>query len=90
MKKTRFFYAPAIHRTWPKIFVLTEDGLLYCEYLEQNKVNKFNKRVSNIDFDEGEFKWGGYQSMHEIEKPEAISVKLTNQNNWVLSYLDNK
>ena len=30
--KARFFFAPQVYRTWPKLAVLTSDGVLYSEF----------------------------------------------------------
>ena len=44
--KFRFFVADGIHKTWPKIAVLTEDGVLYSEYLAWMKPVVFEKKGS--------------------------------------------
>jgi hypothetical protein len=57
--KFRIFYAPQVFRTWEKVFVLTSDGKLYCEYLMKFNIQKIEK--SNIDYDNfvaKNFAWG--------------------------------
>jgi hypothetical protein len=55
----RIFYAPQIFRTWEKVFVLTSDGKLYCEYLMRFNLEKIIE--SNIDYENfapKNFSWG--------------------------------
>lgn len=87
---TRFFLAEAIYRTWPKLFVLTEDGLLYSEYKEFNNNAKVEKQFDFDTFRSEDYNWGGYQTLVEIDKSIAISYKLTKQKNWVQKYLESK
>ena len=48
--KTRFFYAQEAYRTWPKLYVLTEDGTLYSEYLDYMQPAKDIKKVDFVTF----------------------------------------
>jgi hypothetical protein len=89
----RFFYSPhMVHQngreTWPKIFVLSEGGLLYCEYLNWMNLSTFKKEVEFDKFDPSRFKWADYQPLSEISKEEALAVSLIQQGNWVSRYLD--
>lgn len=90
----RFFVADEVHRTWPKIAVLTEDGTLYSEYLAWMKPTSFKKTGLNfISFTSDDFSFGAdehgnaYQSLREVTYEEAVSFKLVRQENWVNSYL---
>jgi hypothetical protein len=88
MRNVRFFYAEKSHNTWPKLFVLTEDGILYCEYLDHYNHTMFKEQVNYSSFDASIFKWNGYQSMVEIDQNTAVSTNLTKQQNWVLNYIN--
>ena len=87
--KERFFYAAPIFRTWSKLFVLTEDGKLYSEYLDHYSKRKIDKEVDFSTFKENEYSFGGYQTLKEISKEEIVSIRLKSQGNWVESYLSN-
>jgi hypothetical protein len=87
MSNYRFFYAPAAYRTWPKLFVLTPDGTLYSEYLDYMRPTTFERNVDFDTFKAEDFQWGGYQSMREVSYEQARSVGLTQQANWIDSYL---
>jgi hypothetical protein len=57
--KFRIFYAPQVFKTWEKLFVLTEDGKLYSEYLMRFNLEKIQK--SNINYENfraKDFSWG--------------------------------
>ena len=86
-KGFRYFFAEKSHNTWPKLFVLTEDGVLYCEYLDRYKLTIFKEKVDFSYFEPSEFKWSGYQSIVEIKESTAINVQLTKQSNWILRYI---
>jgi hypothetical protein len=34
MKKARYFYGEETHNTWPKLFVLTDDGVFFLLFFE--------------------------------------------------------
>lgn len=87
--KRRFFYAAPTHNTWAKLFVLTEDGKFYCEFLDYNKPAKVLKDFNFDSFKQENYKWNGYQSIIEIDEQKAISTKLTNQPNWISNYVNN-
>ncbi len=91
----RFFIADPIHRTWSKIAVLTEDGILYSEYLSYMEPTIIKKSGINFntfnasDYSFGEREHGhSYQPMREVSVDEAVAYKLTAQENWVKRYLD--
>lgn len=93
-KKARYFIADPIHRTWGKIAILTDDGILYSEYLTYMKPTKFRQSGFNFDsFNAQNFSFGkeehgqAYQSMREVSYQEACSYQLKSQENWVTRYL---
>jgi hypothetical protein len=95
--KARYFIADPVYRTWAKIAVLTDDGVLYSEYLTFMKPTKFNKvgfdfkEFEAKDFSFGEKEHGNaYQGLREVSFEEAITYTLKSQNNWVKSYVEAK
>ncbi len=86
--KARFFYAPGVYSTWPKLFVLTEDGKLYCEYLNFMRKYTVEKQFDFESFKATDYVWGGYQYMTEIKQEEAVEKILKCQANWITSYLN--
>jgi len=88
MKKIKFYYAEKTHETWAKLFVLTDDGILYCEYLDHLKPATFSEKVDFSTFDASKFKWSNYQSIVEIDQDLAVKTALTRQKNWVLNYIN--
>ena len=92
--KARYFIADAIHKTWPKIAVLTPNGVLYSEYLHFMKPRTFKREgISFICFKPSDFRFGadehghGYQPLREVTREQAQAFKLTSQSNWVARYL---
>lgn len=86
---TRFFFAPQIHNTWPKLYVLTQDGVLFSEYLENMSISYDYQYVDFEEFKSIDYKFKGYQSLQEIDYSDAISKTLVNQANWVNKYINN-
>lgn len=91
----RFFYGPHINHqngksTWPKLYVLTQDGTLYCEYLDYMKPSKIVVSFSYQDFKPSEYSYGEYQHLEEISYERAIATNLTKQPNWINTYLKQK
>ena len=85
--KTRFFYGAATHNTWAKVFVLSEDGRFYCEYLNYMNPARVNLKFDFNTFKAEDYKWGGYQSIVEIDESTAKTKILTSQSNWISRYL---
>lgn len=57
--KFRIFYAPQVQRTWEKVFVLTSDGKLYCEYLMKFIPETIKKEnIDYANFKPSDFSWG--------------------------------
>ena len=90
----RFFVADEVHRTWPKIAVLIDDGTLYSEYLAWMKPTSYKKTgLDFIKFTSADFSFGAeehgnaYQSLREVTYEEAVNFKLVRQENWVAGYL---
>lgn len=86
----KFFYAPYIYRTWPKIYVLSEDGILYSKYLFKYNYSEDTKQFNFVDFKESDYSYGGYQKMHEISFDVALKTNLISQSNWVKEYVSHK
>lgn len=86
----RFFYAPYIHRTWPKIYVLSEDGILYSKYLFKYNISIDTKHFNFENFKESDYSYNGYQKMHQISFDDAVKTNLINQSNWVKEYVSYK
>ncbi len=91
--KARFFYGKHINHqngneTWTKLFVLTEDGKFYCEYLNFTKPANVDLNFDFSKFKAHEYQWGGYQSIVEIDESTAKSIELTRQSNWISGYLN--
>lgn len=91
--KTRFFYGAGVNHqngksTWPKLFVLSEDGRFYCEYLDCMKPDIVDEKFEFNTFKIEDYKWGGYQTIVEIDKETAKNKILTKQSNWVDRYLN--
>lgn len=86
--KTRFFYAAPKFRTWAKLFVLSEDGKLYCEYLANMNHATIRKDVDFESFKASDYSFEGYQTLEEIDEGTAKRKVLTRQVNWIQRYLD--
>jgi hypothetical protein len=57
--KFRIFYAPQVQRTWEKVFILTSDGKLYCEYLMRFVSETIKKEnIDYVNFKPSDFSWG--------------------------------
>ncbi len=57
--KYRIFYAPQVFGAWEKLFVLTSDGRLYCEYLFRFILNKIELSGFNYNnFTPADYSWG--------------------------------
>jgi hypothetical protein len=90
----RFFIADQVFKTWPKLAVLSSDGVFYSEYLAWMKLVVVKKE--GIDFDSfkpEEFSFGeqehgsGYQPIREVSYREASNFGLISQDNWIDTYL---
>ncbi len=57
--KFRIFYAPQAQGAWEKLFVLTSDGKLYCEYLMRFVPDTIKKEnIDYVNFKPSDFSWG--------------------------------
>ena len=88
--KVRYFIADPIFRTWSKIVILTDDGVLYSEYLAYMNLTKFRKTNINFDyFKDTDYSFGekehgkAYQTIREVTYQEAVTYQLSSQQNWV-------
>lgn len=91
----RFFYAPyMLHEkgteTWPKLFVLTDDDVLYCEYLFYMEQAFISKSFNFESFKANHYSYEGYQHLEEISYQRAQREVLTQQGNWIDRYLREK
>ena len=89
--KIRYFYSPAIFFTQPKLFVLTEDRVLYSEsrdlsvtQIDQVEVKSF------VDFNPKEHESEDYPILLEISSTEAKEISETLRFDWIHRYLLNK
>lgn len=87
--RKRFFYGAETHNTWPKLFVLTDDGKFYCEYLDYMKPATVQKNFDFETFKAEDYTWGGYQTIVEIDESTAKNKTLKRQPNWITRYVDN-
>lgn len=84
--KIRFFYAPEVGKIWPKIFILTEKGKFYSEYLFYSRKSVISLKFNFQTFKPEDyiFKYGKTnQHLIEISKEEALKVYLKEQKNWL-------
>lgn len=86
----RFFYAPKVAATWPKLYVMTEDGTLYCEYLNFMQSARDIQHFDYQTFRASDYKWSGYQPLQEIDYKTANDKPLIRQANWVENYVRTK
>jgi hypothetical protein len=57
--KFRVFYAPQVFRTWEKIYVLTSDDRLYCEFLMRFSRQTIERNgMTYENFAPKNFSWG--------------------------------
>jgi len=85
--KARFFLAKACFNTWKKLFILTEDGNLYSEYLIFMNPSNITLEFDFKTFNSSDYRWGGYQALVEIGEEQALKERLTYQSNWIAKYL---
>lgn len=86
--KLRFFYAPKRNLKWQKLFVLSEDGILYSEYLDFMVPGIFMSRNNDFkSFKPDDFKFSDIQEIIEIDQSTAIETRLYRQKNWVNEYI---
>jgi hypothetical protein len=87
--RKRFFYGAETHNTWPKLFVLTDDGKFYCEYLDYMKPATIQENFDFDTFKAEQYTWSGYQTIVEIDEATAKNKTLKRQSNWIAQYIDN-
>jgi hypothetical protein len=92
----RYFLAPEVKEnglnTWTKLFVLTEDNILYCEYLEYMRPALVKKNFDFKEFKASDYSWGAgrFQHLQEIDYKTAQNIVLERQANWIDAYLQKK
>ena len=92
----RFFIAPEVthngFNTWKKLFVLTKDNILYCQYLEYYELAIVELNFDYSTFKASDYSWGAgkFQHLKEVDYTTAKNEKLTSQENWIDEYLMKK
>lgn len=87
-KEIRIFYAEEISKTWPKLFILTEDNLFYSEYLDNLSLKILKLKFDFKTFKDTDYKFRDYQKIIEINKVGALKTILINQENWLLNLIN--
>ena len=89
--KARFFYGAPIFSNSPKLFVLTEDGILYSQVSEYNTTKiEQTEHLSFSNFSIRDFESEDYPTFLEIDFKKACDIPLTNQVNWINRYILSK
>ncbi len=70
--------------------MLTKDGTLYCEYLDQRKPARVERTFDDAGFKASDYSYGGYQTLEEISYDTAKESYLKQQQNWIDNYLSSK
>ncbi|MGB1003581.1 MAG: hypothetical protein ACPGVC_05090 [Salibacteraceae bacterium] len=84
----RYFYAPAIFSSDPKLYVLTDDNVLYSETRNLSVIQVERTEVKNFkDFDPSNHQTEDHPILIEISSVEAKDITLNTQANWVKRYL---
>lgn len=84
---TRFFYLAPNENNSAQIFVLTENNILYSEYLRFGIPAEHTQETEYDKFDPRDFAWQNDQILVEIAEAHVHHVVLAGQENWVESYL---
>ena len=88
--KARFFYAPPIFNTYPKLYVLTSDGEFYSEVRTKGRITMEIEHTDYETFDESRFASDDYPLLLEIDYKEASTMPLKDHPNWINGYLERK
>jgi hypothetical protein len=84
----RFFYAPPIFSSIPKVYVLTEDLTLYSEIRDYGVVQVEKITVPSFsNFITSEYENEDYPILLEIKRTEALEMPLNLQAKWLERYL---
>ena len=87
----RFFYAPPIFSSIPKIYVLTEDLTLYSEIRDYGVVQIEKTTVHSFsNFNTSDHENEDYPILLEIKRTEAMDMPLNTQAKWLERYLSSK
>ncbi len=87
----RFFYSPAIFSNYPKLFVLTDDAILYSESRDYSVVEVERYVVTSFqNFDPKEYETEEHPVLLEVSKTEATEISDDLRPNWLNRYLMEK
>lgn len=87
MDKNRYFYAAPYLAYQAKLFVLSADNHLYCEYNHENEPATYSVFVDQETFVVHDFKWADEQTLIEVDYATAIATAQQYQQHWLESYL---
>ncbi len=89
--KVKYFYSPAIFSSQPKLYVLTDDCILYSEsrdfslvHIDQIKVDSFQ------NFNPKNHETEDHPILLEIGETEATKISEDLRPNWIRRYLSGK
>jgi hypothetical protein len=86
--QARYFYAPAIFSSAPKLFVLTPDCILYSESRHLSMIQIERSEVSSFTgFKPGKFETEDHPVLVEISSEEIKEISVTPEANWINRYL---
>ena len=87
MDKNRYFYAAPHLAYQAKLFVLSADNHLYCEYNHVNEPATYSVFVDQDTFVVDDFKWADEQTLIEIDYATAVAKADHLQQTWLIDYL---
>ena len=87
MDKNRYFYAAPYLAYQAKLFVLSADNHLYCEYNHNNEPATYSVFVDQDTFVVDDFKWADEQTLIEIDYATAVAKADHLQQTWLVDYL---
>lgn len=86
--KVKYYYSPAIFSNQPKLFVLTDDGILYSESRDYALIQIDRCKVDSfLDFNPKNHETEEYPILLEIDEMEATKISEDLRPNWVRRYL---
>ncbi|OUL56444.1 hypothetical protein [Pseudoalteromonas ulvae] len=87
MNKNRYFYAAPYLAHQAKLFVLSTDNHLYCEYNHENDPAIYSVQVDQETFVAADFKWADEQAVIEVDYASAVATAQQYQQHWFDNYL---
>ena len=86
--KIKYFYSPAIFSNQPKLYILTEDCILYSESRDYSVVQIDRCQVDSFeDFDPKSQESEDYPIFLEIDEMEATKISEDLRPNWMRRYI---